>query len=285
MRHLLKLIVSFVLIFKTYALANPCVIGELSGQLGNQMFQIATAFSLAIDNKARPIFPDLPIKENEGVPENYKHIFRHLNVGPLPNHVNEYFEPSYGYTPIPYAPNIRLHGYFQSWKYFDHHRSLIKKLFAPSPAIKKYLKSKYADILSDPKTVSIHIRTYFKEDPNRYVYPFNGREYVQEAMKLFPEDSHYIVFASPSDMPWCKENLADLASSIRFIEDYYIYDIYLQSCCRHNIISNSTFSWWSAYLNRNPKKMVVVPGRWFQPGTGLSIEDLIPPKWKILYSY
>lgn len=260
----------------------PFVIADLYGQLGNQMFQIATAMCLALDNNAEPIFPDLKTNTKYGIPENYQDIFYFFNASQrYPDVSHAYYEPSYSYSPIPYQPCMKIGGYFQSWKYFDHHRDFIQKIFTPKESILTYLLNKYSDIILDPKTVSIHVRTYNKDDPNNDVYPFNGIEYVREAMQLFPQDSHYIVFSD--DIAWCKDNLKGLAPQMRFIEgEAYIHDFFLQSMCCHHIISNSSFSWWAAYLNPNASKVVVAPGRWFQPSTGLTIDDLIPPDWHII---
>jgi hypothetical protein len=281
-----------IFLFFTFASANakhPFVIAELYGQLGNQMFQIATAVSLAMDNNAQPLFPDLLVKTKYDIPENYKKVFSYFNTTPETFQRKfevtlDYYEPSFRYHPIPYQSGIQIHGYFQSWKYFDHHKHFIQKLFAPPVSTFSYLKKKYRDIITDNKTVSIHIRTYSKDDPTHLTYPFNGTEFVKEAMTLFPEDSHYIVFSD--DIEWCRVNLTPLAPHIRFIEgESYLNDFYLQSLCKHHIISNSSFSWWAAYLNKNENKKVVVPGQWFQPSTGLSIEDLIPTDWVILTDY
>lgn len=269
--------------------ATSFVMADLYGQLGNQMFQIATAVSLALDNDAEPLFPDLLTKKTYGIPTNYKEVFSRFHT------TNEtyrkktqvtlnYYEPSYRYAPIPYQHNIHIHGYFQSWKYFDHNKAAIVKIFSPSRSILKYLTKKYEDIINDPNTVSIHIRSYRKEDPSQTIYPFNGVDFVKEAMQHFPEDTHYIVFSN--DIKWCKENLNNLAPSIRFIEgESHLNDFYLQSLCKNNIISNSSFSWWAAYLNKNENKKVIVPGHWFQPESGLSIEDLNPPEWIVLTDY
>lgn len=284
------LLFTFFLLTTASARANsPFVMAELFGQLGNQMFQIATAVSLALDNDAEPIFPDLLTKKMYGVPENYKQVFSFFGAtNKTFNRKAEatlnYYEPSYRYAPIPYQPGIHLHGYFQSWKYFDHHRNFIVKLFSPPPGILKYLSKKYHHIINDPNTVSIHIRTYNKEDPSHSVYCLNGVEYIKAAMRYFPIDARYIVFSD--DIDWCKANLSELTSNISFIEgEGYLNDFYLQSLCKNNIISNSSFSWWAAYINKNEYKKVIVPGHWFQPSTGLSTEDLSPPDWIVLTDY
>ena len=81
-----------------------------------------------------------------------------------------YKEPRFGYDPIPYQPNMKIEGYFQSYKYFDHHRDEICRLFAPSTDVIDHLSKEYEFILEHPLTVSLHIRSYFDHDPEQKVY-------------------------------------------------------------------------------------------------------------------
>ncbi len=259
--------------------AKPFIVCDLQGQLGNQLFQIATAVSMAKDNDAIPLFPDLNDLHNN-IKINFHTIFNSLNASKPPRKISTFYkESSLRYQRIPYTPDMRIRGYFQCEEYFKHYRELILKLFAPSPTIVAYLQEHYGDIISNPKTVSIHVRTYVKEQPNvRKNYVLNGRSYVQIAMSMFPADSHFIVFSD--DIKWCKQNLSDLAPHMRFIEgESYFYDFYLQSLCKHNIISNSSFSWWAAWLNKNPGKIVVAPKHWFTSISGMDSSDIVPTNW------
>lgn len=274
---MLKKVACFFLFFPCLLLAKPVVVGNLVGQLGNQFFIIAAATSLAIDNDAIAVFPDLEKKLGYNIPLNRKHVFPHL----LTRHQNflqyDYKEPHFHYAKIPYVPNIRIQGYFQSEKYFAHNKQAILDLFAPSPEIMQYLTNKYSDILNDPNTVSIHIR-FYHEDPEEKFYIGCRKEFIEAAMALFPKDSHFIVFSNR--MGKCKEFLSTIQGNFRFIEgETHYHDLYLMSLCKHNIISNSSFSWWAAYLNPNPSKKVVSPAAWFTPQAGLSMQDLLPEAW------
>lgn len=264
------------------AYAKGYVTAEIHHQLGNQMFEIAAAVSFAIDHKAIAYFPDLRTKKEDNIPLNHEMIFFRLETNvPNRNPLSLYQEKSFEYASIPYAPNIRLSGYFQSEKYFRHNKDKIIELFSPSSKIKKYLKKKYGDIIKDPKTIAIHIRTYYREDPHHVEFPLNGRSYIEKAMYLFPEDSHFIVFSD--NIEWCKQELLGIPRNIRYIEgEAYYHDFFLMSMCQHNIISNSTFSWWAAYLNQNPTKIVVAPEKWFQPSKNFNTKDLYPPEWIVL---
>ena len=267
-----------IIFFPSLALGeNFCVTSKLNGQLGNQCFQIATALSLAWDNGVQASFPDLIKEVHDGIPVNREQVFWRLSMSDFPL-VNKYKEPYFHYSSIPYKKNIQLEGYFQSEKYFKHHKEKIINLFEAKPEIVYYLLEKYNKYLSAPETVSIHVRTYSKENPTHSFYCLNGRKYVKRAMKFFSKDVTFLVFSD--DINWAKKNLKGLAKNMYFIEgEKYYYDFFLMSLCDHNIISNSSFSWWAAYLNRNPNKIVIAPKKWFHEKLGMNISDLIPPEW------
>ena len=195
---------------------------------------------MSLDHGAEPIFPDLTQSLGQNIPLNRKHIFSHLHTELPANWEHLYLEPHFHYAPIPYFPNIKLRGYFQSEKYFAHHKETIIKLFAPSDEIMEYLTGKYSDLLNDPKTVSIHLR-FYHEDPEERIYVGCRKQFIRDAMALFPEDSHFIVFSNR--MQRCKEFFQSIPGSIRFIENEpHYYDFYLMSLCKHNIICNSTIT-------------------------------------------
>lgn len=279
--HALVLMISII---PTSIVAKPYVIGQLMGQLGNQLFIIAATTSLALDHNATPVFPDLASPPNPefNIPHNYKKMLYHLSTHkPSVKKKYTYREKHFHYQPIPYKKNIKLSGYFQSEKYFINHKQEIIDLFSPHPEIQNYLKSKYQDIIDHPNTVSIHMRSYLKEDPNGNIHITYGITYFQQAMSLFPDDTLFVVFSNNMNM--CQEMFSNVPRQIRFIEgEDYIDDFYLMSMCKHNIISNSSFSWWAAYLNKNPNKIVIAPFPWFGPGSPNNTKDLIPDEWHII---
>ena len=272
----------FFISFISMALAKPAeykpvVEGELIGQLGNQMFIIATTVSYGLEHGLEPIFPTLLSEKGNNVPINYKHLFYHLEARKEPIQ-KIYKEPTANYREIPYFPNVRLSGYFQSEKYFIKHKEEILELFQPSEEIVSYLREKYASIMDDPLAVSIHLRSYRKEDPRQKIYVQYDREYIEKAIKQFPKDSTFVVFSN--DMKWCKKELSGLERKFIFIEgNAHYHDLYLMSFCKHNIISNSSFSWWGAYLNKNPEKKVIAPRCWYTKKCGIKEKDLVPDGW------
>lgn len=263
----------FFLLYSSQILCEEYVIGKLFGQLGNQMFQIAAAVSLALDNQAVATFPDLDSEIRYNIPLNRKHVFRNLN-STAPHKISSlYKEPFFEFAKLPYSPNIQLEGYFQSEKYFKHNKEAIIKLFEPSYEILSFLNEKYAEIIKSPNTVAIHVRTYKDTTPD--CHPFVGWDYLYKATELFENDSLFVVFSD--DIRLCKVKLGKILKNkkVIFIEgNSHFHDLYLISLCKHQIMSNSSFSWWGAYLNKNPNKKVVCPAinKWF----GKSLSHLNP---------
>lgn len=275
---------------------KPFVTPSLLGQLGNQLFQVATAYATAKDHDAELLLPD--IKDHSLLPladlrdlkiiENYKTVFSSLKVKNKSVPIEyTYKDPAFGYSEIPYQPNMRILGYFQSYKYFDHHKEDIISLFSPSEDIISYLKNKYASILEHPKTVAVHVRTYQKCPKEFY---FLGWDYFLQAMDKFPSDHLFVFFSD--NIGACKRTFLKKAKgkNMVFIEkNTHYHDLYLMSLCKHNIISNSSFSWWGAYLNKNPEKIVYSPSpyKWFsskmfQYPFYNNMDDLVPKDWIIL---
>ncbi len=262
---------------------KPFVMGSLRGQLGNQLFIIAATTSLALDHGAFPIFPDLAQKNEDNLLQNYKNLFPHLNTSfPSNGRIAYYYaEPHYYYTPIPYRSNICLMGYFQSEKYFRHHKKEILELFAPPKKILDYLHGKYGELLKHPLTVSVHMRFYADYGPEQEMYTKIKRSYFEKSIALFPEESLFLVFSN--HMERCKKELAGIERNFYYIEgESHYHDFYLMSLCKHNIICNSSFSWWAAYLNPNPEKKIIAPCPWYTLISGLDFKDVIPDEWTVI---
>jgi hypothetical protein len=236
---------------------KACVIGGLLGQLGNKMFEIAAASALAWDNDAEPCFPDLLPCSNE-----YTHVFFRCDRDAPKNPISLTWSAAlFEYQPIPYQPNMKLEGYLQNERYFKHHRNRILELFEPHPNDLRYIQKKYSEILAHSKSVSVHLRYYYQEKPDEEFFIQYEKEYYEKAMNLFPNDSIFIVVSD--NIPFAKENIPCTGRNVIFIEKEPFYiDFYLQTLCKNNIISNSTFSWWGAWLNKNENKIVVRPKEW-----------------------
>lgn len=258
---------------------------RLNGQLGNQMFQIATAYALAAENGCQFFIQEkYQNDKNFNFDENTKRFFHRCPYKNIQYFSNKYHEPdNNGYHPIHFKPNMELYGYFQSEKYFYKYKKEICELFAPSESIRIYLNEHYSDIINSTKTVGIHIRTWYPDwkgipnpkKPYMEKLPPPDFEFITKAINLFPEDFEFIIFSDY--IPWCKNFLKDIPRKIRFIEEKYEYDFFLLSLCKHQIIAESSFAWWAAYLNPNPNKIVVARTPWYRPQR--KIEDALPQEW------
>lgn len=240
----------------------------LEGCLGNAMSQVAAAYVLALDNNDECAF-NLYDREEEGLsghgPSAYKtNIYSKLKELPKDWQYEFYYpEPGYDYVPIPYHPNMAIHGYFVSEKHINHRRNEVIDLFKDKKTF-KILKG----IVSDFKnSVSLHVRRgdYINRPT---VHPFLKMDYYRKALGYIenrsPVDKIYL-FTEDRDVPWCKANFRD--NRIVLIEGLADYmTMYLMSLCTHNIIANSSFSSWGSYLNENPDKIVVSSKTWHGPG-------------------
>ncbi len=250
---------------------------DLIGRMGNQMFQIATTIALSIENECQFVIPEFSLNR-----AHWPNYFTHFPKVP------EEYEPSviyredrnFKYAPIPYTPGMKIHGYFQSEKYFAAHRETIIKAFGFS-------------WVQMHGITGIHIRRgdYVKladkHPPVPYEYTRGSVTAIRDT--LYVSRQELLVFSD--DIQWCKEHKHELFPDgirVMFAEGSCpIADMVLLSCCENQIISNSTFSWWAAWLNQNPRKMVISPSakNWFGPGNAhLDASDIIPESWiKIEY--
>jgi len=248
----------------------------LQGGLGNQLFQVAAAKSLALDlNDDFAVNHDICYTPNQGQKsEKYKNtFFKNIKeTTSIPNII--YQEPEHTYNEIPKVKNITIHGYFQSEKYFINNKQKITEDFT--------LDKKWFDETTDWKnknkinksTVGVHIRRgdYLKFSHHHKI---NGIEYYTKAFKYFKNVDFIVV---SDDIEWAKNNIN---SNNVYYSDFSdeIKDFALLSSCDHNINGNSTFSWWAAYLNKNPNKKIYVPSEWYTKEANCDIKDLIPEEW------
>ena len=251
---------------------------RLMGGLGNIMFQIASAYSVSIrDNKemicdTRDMM--IPHKPYTFYTDN---IFRKVNFSNSLSNLKHIGECGFHYCQIPNIDgNVKLVGHFQSEKYFIDHRNELLELFEIDNETNTRLLEKYGDILNKD-TCSIHIRRgdYLGLQNHHPIQPI---EYYQRAIQIVGKEKHFLVFSD--DIEWCKENF-DFLPSKTFISGNHDYeDLYLMSMCQNNIIANSTFSWWGAWLNKNENKQVIIPSKWFGiSNSHLNTNDLYCDKW------
>lgn len=281
-------IVYFSLVFLLLKIAayadstKPYVTAEIRCQLGNNLFIIATANALAWDNQCEVYFPDLidryEPRNPQNVKPNYYHVLFRNSVEPLPRPTScTWWEPSFAYHPIVFRPDMKLEGYFQSEKYFAHHRQRILELFAPHPDDLDYMKKKYGWFIDQQNTVGIQLRKQWDDATGERYWQY-GKDFLRKAMAYFPEDSLFIV--SSDNVEFARSAIPEEMKNFYILEGepHYI-DFFLLTLCKHNIISNSTFGWWAAWLNQNPNKIVVTHRSWFAPEFKLPSQDLLPDEW------
>jgi hypothetical protein len=244
------------------------------GRLGNQLFQIAATISTAIDNDLSYAFPDWKYNQflkkpiptcNDLKPTHFytEPLFRYNKIN-LP-----VCTPDSNMPPEIYA----LEGYFQSRKYFEKHEDIIRKQFTPSQEIENKLYRKYYPSLS-PQLCAIHVRRGDYVDL-AYYHQIKMDYYEKSMLEINQKTGikHFMIFSD--DIAWCKENFTNPEYQYTFMEDNTDWeDLILMSCCRHQIIANSSFSWWGAFLNRNPDKIVIFPEKWFGEVANLDATDL-----------
>lgn len=254
---------------------------RLTGGLGNQLFQIAATHALALRNNDTAVFNlELCHTPLQGNPSSkYKNnIFSKIKDIKNIEYDVLYNEPKFSYNQLPYYNSLLLNGYFQSEKYFEDCKEDIKKLFELPTDSKNKVKEFFNWWgINDKPITSIHIRRgdYLK---NPSFHPICSIDYYEKAMESIG-DSYFVIISD--DMDWVKKNFRG-KHIIYSTFDNEIDDLTLMTLCDNNIIANSSFSWWGAYLNPNKNKKVIAPKEWFGPKGPKDIADIIPDTWVII---
>jgi hypothetical protein len=259
------------------------IITKLQGGLANQLFQ--WAYGRHLSNKYNvELYTDLSFY-NQHIPGTTK---RNYSLSKFPNINTLAFNPSnlsngknfqklsdnFKFNELSYDNNYNyyLDGYWQSEKYFLESSDLIRKELSPSDEILKKLN---LTPFIDTNVVSLHVRRTDYVTSNGY-HPVQSTEYYKKALDIIGEYDYIFIFSD--DIQWCKDNLT--FNNMIFMEGFDdVEDIWLMSMCKNNIIANSSFSWWGAWLNSNPNKKVIAPNNWFGYQTNLNESDIIPTNW------
>lgn len=250
----------------------------LAGGLGNFMFQIAAAYAYAKRyNRSVGFSAQQARGPHKGALEYEKNVLNGVDLWFIPKNCRQIDEHVFHYTEIPNYPddNVFLSGYFQSEKYFKDYEDEIRNLFMSYDI---NMSDDIKQLLSSENTCSIHVRRGdYLNSPNHH--PTQSMNYYMKAIKQMPKDSVFLIFSD--DIEWCKQNFPNLPEKFKFIEGNKDYeDLYLMSHCKNNIICNSTFSWWGAWLNKNKDKIVIAPSVWFGPAySNNNTEDLYCEGW------
>ena len=172
-------------------------------------------------------------------------------------------------------------GFWQTQKYFSGISDILRKEFSFKDSDKYSRGAAFSKIVSS-NSVSLHIRrgdyvkvkrTQRRFNVIRGSYFKNSVEYMRSKIK----NPHFFIFTD--DPKWVKDCFP-MNENFTLVSSSGMYeDLFLMSQCRNNIIFNSSFSWWGAWLNKNPEKLVVAPDMWFTPHYKLDYSDVVPPDW------
>lgn len=285
------------------------IVMNLKGGLGNQLFQYALGRHLAnIHNTTLAL--DVSSFESDPL-RNYRLDSFNISATVLPPKSNSFakrivnkflsernpihrlfhkelplvrengfeFQPNILQSP----DNVFLDGYWQSEQYFKSIANIIRQdltLAEPLPADLNALEEQ----IRSSNSIAVHVRRGdYANNPvtTAYhgLYPMDWYIKAAREMEKSLHDVHYFVFSD--DYDWVINNLK-LEAPCTFIkpspDGKEAQDLYLMSCCKHNITANSSYSWWAAWLNANPNKKVIAPAVWFM-GADSNTKDLIPANW------
>lgn len=255
-------------------IVNSSVIGTIYfpiipyTNLGNWMFQYAAAVSVAKrDGKAIAVY--LEDKTKRIALEQYRKLLFGdvLVVDSMPHGTVTYEQPEFKYSPMPDFrgfKDIIMRGFFQSEKYFD--KELVRSRFRPSNEQVDYLQCKYGAWLSRANVTGVSVRHGKDYLAGCDMHPFVGARYFHDAIGRLADCDDYIVCSD--DIAWCRDFFSREFPDKRFLfceGESALNQLYLQSLCKNNIVSNSSFSWWGAWLNENEGKLVIAPSMWFGP--------------------
>jgi hypothetical protein len=288
------------------------VILKLQGGLGNQMFQYAIGrivaekneVDLLLDNsffedqekktgftprqfelevfKPKYRLADKKIVKSFFTESQVRRLRKYLGLSYKKVYREEvcYFDISILSLSIP----VYLDGYFQSEKYFKGNESLIKNIFDFPHLEGSYFKEILQSIKIE-ESVSVHFRRgdYIQDEVIGNFHGICTLDYYKNAIGYMIEElksPHFFVFSD--DIDWVEQQLSGLVTNITFVkgnsDSKSWTDMMLMSNCKHHIIANSSYSWWGAWLNQNPDKIVIAPKKWFNDPL-ICTKNLVPESW------
>lgn len=196
-------------------------------------------------------------------------IYRNIEPIIYPKYKKKYFkeriwwilEPDIFKTPA----DVYVEGYWQHYKYFENMQPQIFEELTLKEALDTQAAAWLAAIKNDTSSVAVHIRRgdYVTDSGANYLMGVLTVDYYQKAIAYIKEKiSNPSFFFFSDDLDWVKSNIQTdrCAYYVNGNADYVDLDLMRQ--CNHQIIANSTFSWWGAFLNRNPHKIVIAPNQW-----------------------
>jgi len=271
------------------------------GRLGNQLFQVASTIGVAKKNNHDYCFPNWAVNQylKNPIPTNFMHADMQIKeAGCDYQDLNLECEGNL---------SIDLVGYFQSERYFKNYETVIRDHLILNDELNKGIEDKYRDVF-EGNVASVHVRCGDYRSLNK-VYHSLPKSYFDKCIEesgaqkilFFSDDISHCkdVFMSEGDFLFISERqhdqnlIADTRSaeidSPKYLKEDLL-ELFLMSKCRTNIISNSTYGWWAAWLNNHPDKQVFAPNEWFtqqhldvicaKEKQENYLNDIVPESWK-----
>lgn len=285
------------------------IIVRITGGLGNQMFQYALgrALSLKLDCELVldvSFYPKQTLRKYELDKFNIQARYatqKEINNAGADSGVVSRLIHKFGLASIFYPQYIKelesikyvsaidnckqgsyLDGYWQNPSYFELNKEILRKDFTPTE-YRSEVVIKWSEKICKSNSVSLHIRRgdYVENAHTNSTHGLCSLEYYKRAIEHIEKKiSKPTYFVFSDDIKWCKENLGFIENSF-FVDNTSsaIDDLVLMGGCQHNIIANSTFSWWGAWLGRD--LIAIAPKNWFCLESRNNIE-VYPKKWLTL---
>jgi hypothetical protein len=272
---------------------------NLMGGLGNQIFQIFATISYAVKSRNQFKILDVPTLGSGSTTIRYtfwNSFFRRLRpflIDNIPQPIHVIREQDFTFNELPIHEmvegNCLIYGYFQSYKYFHEHYQILCRIIELEK-MKNGVREKLnlnEDYLNN--CVSMHFRLGdYKQI--QYFHPLTTYDYYKNSLNFIKHKSN----ETYNILYFCEnDDIDDVMLTINRLEkDFPEYkfirgnntledweQMLFMSCCRHNIIANSSFSWWGAYFNNQTDKIVCYPSVWFGDEANNDTKDLCPPEW------
>lgn len=252
------------------------------GRLGNQLFQICSVKGIADRNNQKYGFPvwNLSSYFKNKIPVSGRLKNSSFAEEPHYHYSGDFFDQK-----IRDGENLDIKGWLQTEKYWNSDQKSIQEFLEFDPVFKERLIGKYSDVFSK-ETIAISIRRGdFVGNPNYEQLPIEY--YIGALIKNFPDYKNYNIFFFSDDLTYCKHHFEFMNNVFFPRNEGPIQQLCLMSNCTHFIISNSTFSWWGAYLGQKENSIIVRPN-YNMSGNLLknnSEIDYWPSKWTNIYDH
>lgn len=292
------------------------IVVRLNGGLGNQLFQYAAGYALASKNK-KPLMLDLTsfTSHNVNLKQSYRNLdildfgiefsqalssealMRYREPFGIASKVNNFLQKrvlkkyyvDWHPQVLKKKGNVYLDGYYQSELYFHDVRDGISRQYKLGNFFQEEIKSIVERIHACVNPISLHIRRgdYITNPRANKIHNVCTKNYFYGGLDfLHSRLNNPTVFVFSDDIDWVKAEM-NLPKSTVYVSELQqnsgerlrsSQEIYLMSLCQHNIISNSSFSWWGAYLNKFKDKIVIAPNLWSRSKI-IRHKNILPAGW------